>query len=457
LVVGGDGRGLHDCDDDDDDEEVRVSDEEDEDAPDINDLMGKRVRCSRVRGMTLSQLKLVHGIGPLMTKYMEYSTRDLRTLQTHHSVSDSRKHTNLGAIGQYLNIVKEDDDFEPSMDWLVIPRKVRLFCERLAKLPYKSLSKKKKCDYISSVYRDMDKELTAEPTCFGVGVSRKAVEQARAIVAIDRTKYQRQWVAEGGGKHYQSEWIRRGKWVERDDWRRFGERILKALDVADPITVEEAMWYQALLVTALCFYGGGMRTEVLTNLYLEDLVDAEECTAIRIVSEKTTTKDANLVESGKSSAHRQATAERPSHVSRTIPVPLDCQEAMRNWVKKYRRIIAVQTDPRSTHQKFAFLNSQGRCLRHSGGLSLLVKRVSNKLLGRELTVMDIRHLRVTWVVRSVMSSKTMSQDCRLRLLDAQARLAGHTVEVMMSSYYIHGGTEEADSLVQACKELNELI
>lgn len=302
------------------------------DVVDINDLMGARQRAEKVESMTLQELRQVPGLEPLIAKYTSYSIRDLRTLMTSKSTIDYRKHTNLIAIGQFLNLVHEGEgDEDTAASTLVTPEKVKLFCSKLRALPHKSISKKKKCDYISSVYNDMDESVVAEPGCMGTKVTREAIERARAILSKVRTEFHREYVAEGNGCHYQSEWVRMGKWLTNDEWHTLRKRVEDELEVMRPYTKKEAYWYQSLLIVSICMNGGGLRSEVINNLYVDDVVPRTSGLALRIVSEKTTTKDYNLKVCGKRST---STEVRPSNVQRTVPVPLGTEMVHEQFLRR---------------------------------------------------------------------------------------------------------------------------
>lgn len=427
-----------------------------DDVCDINDLMGARQRADRVEGKSLDELKEVAGLQPLIDQYTNYSVRDKRTMMTQKSAVDYRKHTNLIVIGQFLTLVcGADAEDDLAAETLVMPEKVQIFCDKVRALPHKSNTKKKKCDAMCSVYSDMDELVEASPGCLGPQVTRDAISRARRMVSRVRTVFQREYVAEGNGGHFQSEWVRRGKWVSRDEWHCLRTRVADELEVQRPYTKREAYWYQSILIVSLSMNGGGLRPEVLNNMFLEDVVTTERGLVLRIVSEKTTTKDLNMERQGKHGKERVEI--RPSQVSRTVPVPLDSEIALRNWIRTYRRILSCQVSSDSVHQKFLFLNTQGRCLRHHGGLAQMTRSVTDKFIGKALTVMDLRHLRTTWLVRSVMENDKIPTADKKRIIERQAQLAGHSVEVMMANYYIRGDHEEALTMFDSLKEMNDLI
>jgi hypothetical protein len=248
------------------------------DVCDINDLMGARQRAERVEGKSLAELKEVAGLQPLIDQYTAYSVREKRTMMTQKSAVDYRKHTNLIAIGQFLTLVSgpDDDAEDHSSETLVMPEKVQEFCDKVRSLPHKSNSKKKKCDAMCSVYSDMDEFVQSSPGCLGPRVTREAISRARGMVSRVRTVFQREYVAEGNGGHFQSEWVRRGKWCTRDEWRSLRTRVADELEVLRPYTKKEAYWYQSILIVSLSMNGGGLRPEVLNNLFLDDVATTDK-------------------------------------------------------------------------------------------------------------------------------------------------------------------------------------
>jgi hypothetical protein len=403
----------------------------------------KRNRSPQIRGLPYHRLKVIPNVERLLEKLEAYSIREKRTLEVHgeEGLAGMRPHTCIEVLRQFFGIL----DRSPMKKDFVAADLVNADMLEVVLDTYQSSgqqpnSVKKRLDTLSSTYTHMIRLVKAFPGCFGEPVTVASIERVQERTRLAAETYRRDYLASGRQYHFESEWVARGKWLSADEWKFLKEGIVNALRAFVPRGVHDARRYEGLLMTGLCVFMGGLRTEVLSNLFLRDLVERPDGLVIRVVFEKTTTK---------ANASGAARTARPVRV---IPVAKEIAAFMRGWRDRYRHFLASQQE---TPKEHFFLNMMGKPVGHGGGAASLVKETCVGLVGKQLTPMDLRHLRVTHVVRKVMKMK-VSESERRGLLEAQARLAGHSLDMMMSVYYIRGDNE-VEGLLEAMNLLNELV
>lgn len=422
--------------------------------PDMATVARKRApRAPRDLGLTLPQARKIKGFVEYEEHCRKVSVKSSRAMkrQARGAKSTSEylsEHSHVRTLRRVLAVTQASSVFDVAK-----PTVCKDFCDRLLKrVEEYAASAMRDCgsspktvlnlvNYYSGLLKRLDQfARSGQGEIFGHRSTVDAdLSACQALLGLTQEQLRAQVSVQEQEHHFQDYWKDQGRWISSEDWVLLGRTIPNRLRMIEERwdgtrRPEVASVFQSLLLFGLAVLCPTLRASVYLDLTLGDV----QGNHIRI------TEDKAVVASGASSG-----SSRPF---RFLPVHKDLLPRLVFWCERMRPVHMFASQP----HEFIFISDAGAAVTTCSTLRSWSVSISRHLLRKQITLIDLRHLRCTFAYRLVRES-ILPQAQQDALLEAQANVMGHTLETMKTHYVIKDPQDTAQHNGALLSQLTDIL